>query len=84
MRRKLAPEREILKAVVALADDGFCLRQSLFRTFAGSASAICEEASRGRYDRACFSSAAGLMGASISRSPARAGNPYGKKMIEIR
>jgi hypothetical protein len=35
MRRKLAPEREILKAVVALADDGFCLRRELIPHFRG-------------------------------------------------
>jgi hypothetical protein len=35
MRRKLAPEREILKAVVALADDGFCLRRELIPRFRG-------------------------------------------------
>jgi hypothetical protein len=35
MRRKLAPEREILKAVVALADDGFCLCRELIPHFRG-------------------------------------------------
>jgi hypothetical protein len=35
MQRKLAPEREILKAVVALADDGFCLRRELIPHFRG-------------------------------------------------
>lgn len=33
MRRQLAPEAEILKAVVALADDGFCLRRDLVPRF---------------------------------------------------
>jgi hypothetical protein len=35
MRRQLAPEGEILKAVVDLADDGFCLRRELVPRFRG-------------------------------------------------
>jgi hypothetical protein len=35
MRRQLAPEEEILKAVVELADDGFCLRRELVPRFRG-------------------------------------------------
>jgi hypothetical protein len=35
MRRRLAPEEEVLKAVVALADDGFCLRRELVPRFRG-------------------------------------------------
>jgi hypothetical protein len=35
MGRKLAPEAEILEAVVDLADDGFCLRRELVPRFRG-------------------------------------------------
>jgi hypothetical protein len=33
--RRLAPEEEILKVVVDLADDGFCLRRELVPRFRG-------------------------------------------------
>jgi hypothetical protein len=33
--RRLVPEREILTAIVALADDGFCLRRELIAGFRG-------------------------------------------------
>jgi hypothetical protein len=35
MRRQLAPEEDILEAVVDLADDGFCLRRELVPRFRG-------------------------------------------------
>jgi hypothetical protein len=35
MRRQLVPVEEILKAVVDLADDGFCLRRELVPRFRG-------------------------------------------------
>jgi hypothetical protein len=35
MRRQLAPEDEILEAVVDLADDGFCWRRELVPRFRG-------------------------------------------------
>ena len=34
-RQRLVPEREILAAIVALADDGFCLRRELIARFRG-------------------------------------------------
>jgi hypothetical protein len=35
MRRRLAPERDVLEAVADLADDGFCLRRELVPHFRG-------------------------------------------------
>jgi hypothetical protein len=35
IRQRLVPEREILTAIVDLADDGFCSRRELFALFRG-------------------------------------------------
>ncbi len=35
IRQRLIPEREILAAIVELADDGFCSRRELFALFRG-------------------------------------------------